>query len=198
MSLINYGQLFLLVIFAITLTIRYIISLKEKVTPIIIFTKEKDFVERIIDIAPVITVNLAILLVLRKIFTPQICSFLSFGYKPPLWLQLFGFIISFSSFFLLIPGYYYIGNNWRIGINDDSIDRLVTNGIYVYTRNPIYLFFDFFWLGMFIINGDIILLILLIILSATLHLIILKEEKFLQRKFKDLYENYKKSTPRYF
>ncbi len=198
MNLISYGQLFLLIIFAISLAVRYIVSLKEKVTPIIIFSKEKSFGERIIGIVPVIIVTLAVLLVLRKIFTPQICSFLSFGYRTPLWLQLFGFIISFSSFFLLISGYYYIGNNWRISINDESINRLVTNGIYAHTRNPIYLFFEFFWLGIFIINGDIIILILLFVLILTLHLIILKEEKFLLRKFKNTYENYKKSTPRYF
>lgn len=195
---INYGQLFLLAIFAIVLTIRYLISLKEKIKPIIIFKKEKNFSEKIIEIAPIIAVILATFLVLRKIFTPQICSFLSFGYTPPFWLQLIGFFISLFSFILLISGYYYLGNNWRVGVDDESIDKLVTNGIFAYTRNPIYLFFNLFWLGIFIINGDIILFFLFVVLSITLHLLILKEEEFLERKFRDLYTNYKQSTPRYF
>uniref|UniRef100_A0A7V1EHU3 Isoprenylcysteine carboxylmethyltransferase family protein n=1 Tax=candidate division WOR-3 bacterium TaxID=2052148 RepID=A0A7V1EHU3_UNCW3 len=72
------------------------------------------------------------------------------------------FFIIFSAHFRLLL------YRW-IGINDESINRLVTDGIYAYTRNPIYLFFDSFWFGIFIINGDIVLLILLIILSLTLH-----------------------------
>jgi protein-S-isoprenylcysteine O-methyltransferase Ste14 len=62
----------------------------------------------------------------------------------------------------------------------------------------VYLSFDLFWFGIFIINGDIILLFLLIILIFNLHLLVLKEEDFLQKKFNDLYSIYKQSTPRYF
>lgn len=197
MNLIS-AQLGLLAVFTGLITVRYIISLRKGIRPFLIFKKEKKFTEKIIEILPVAAVTLVILLILRKIFTPEIFSFLSAGFEMPFFLQLAGFIISFFSFPLLIAGYWALGSNWRVGTGSEEISELVTGGIFARTRNPVYLFFNLFLAGLFLINGDFSILILLMLIIASLHRIILEEEKLLLKTFGSVYESYKRSAPRYF
>jgi protein-S-isoprenylcysteine O-methyltransferase Ste14 len=154
--------------------------------------------QRFTEAVPVAAVALTALLVLRKIFTPQIGSALAVGLKTSLALQVFGFSIALLSFILLIGGYWALGNNWRVGTGDEETKELVTDGFFSYTRNPVYMFFNLFMLGKFLINGDIVILILLIIVMVSLHLLILQEEKLLSRNFGHIYDHYRSSTPRYF
>jgi protein-S-isoprenylcysteine O-methyltransferase Ste14 len=194
----NYLQLLLLTIFALVISVRYAISLIRGVRPVLILKKEKSLTQRFTEAVPVAAVALTALLVLRKIFTPQIGSALAVGLKTSLALQVFGFSIALLSFILLIGGYWALGNNWRVGTGDEETKELVTDGFFSYTRNPVYMFFNLFMLGKFLINGDIVILILLIIVMVSLHLLILQEEKLLSRNFGHIYDHYMSSTPRYF
>jgi hypothetical protein len=53
---------------------------------------------------------------------------------------------------------------WRIGIDRDNPGRLVTEGIFAWTRNPIYSAFGLLLLGSFLMQGRAILLILALFL----------------------------------
>lgn len=194
----KYGQLILLAIFAFIITTRYFISLRKGLKPFLIFKKEKKFKEKIIEALPVVGVTLVALLILRKIFTPHISPFLSFGFDSPPSLQLAGFIISFFSFIFLVTGYWSLGNNWRVGTGEGEIKELITGGIFAQTRNPVYLFFNLFLSGLFLINGDFFILILSVAVMISLHFVILEEERLLLKNFGSAYRNYKRLTPRYF
>src|SRR6185295_349576 len=51
------------------------------------------------------------------------------------------------------------GDSWRIGIDRKTPAALVTGGIFAISRNPIFVFLDFYLAGTFLINGTLIFLI---------------------------------------
>lgn len=75
--------------------------------------------------------------------------------------------------------------------------RLVTWGIYAISRHPIYLFFNLYFLGTFLINGTLIFLLFALVIAGNLHLQILNEEEFLQRTYGRAYQEYCLRTYRY-
>jgi len=76
-------------------------------------------------------------------------------------------------------------------------NKLVTNGIYRYTRNPIYSAFIFVFSGLMIINHNFILLIFPFIYWVALTIIMkMTEEKWLIKKYGQEYEEYAKRTNR--
>ncbi len=190
-------QLTLLTLFALVLTVRYMASLTKGIKPVLLLRREKRLREKAIEAVPVAAVMMTALLILRNIFTPHIGAFLAAGFIPPLLIQRFGFLLSFSSFILLITAYWSLGSNWRVGTGDEEVKELVTGGVFAYTRNPVYLFFNMFLGGIFLINGHLLMLAFLALVSGSLHLLILEEEKLLERRFGSVYEDYRKTTPRY-
>jgi len=101
---------------------------------------------------------------------------------------------------LLIFGYSLIsfGDSWRIGIDRKTPSVLVTNGIFRFTRNPIFLFLDLFLAGIFLMNGTLLFLIAGIPGALFLHFQIRREEQFLFEHYGDAYRRYFAKTPRYF
>ena len=92
---------------------------------------------------------------------------------------------------------------WYKSVIKDKLDKyilkgkLLTSGIYSYTRNPIYSAFTILSLGILLIENNYYLLVLPFIywLFLTI-LMILTEEKWLQKEFGKEYEEYKKSVNR--
>lgn len=95
------------------------------------------------------------------------------------------------------------GYMWYKSVIKDKLDKyilkgqLLTTGIYSYTRNPIYSAFTILSLGILLIENNYYLLILPFIywLFLTL-LLMLTEEKWLQKEFGREYETYKKKVNR--
>ena len=191
-------QLIMFSFFAAILSIKYLNSFLRGVKPVQILNRVKTPSERLVESLPVVAVGLAILLVLRGIFTPRICFFLGVGVNFPFAVQKAGFITAYLSFLLLISGYLALGPNWRVGTGVNEQIKLVTGGIFAYTRNPVYLFFNLFSSSLFLINGDYLLLGLFFFTAGGLHLVILREEVFLKERFGAEYERYLITVPRYF
>ncbi|USH00148.1 isoprenylcysteine carboxylmethyltransferase family protein [Thermococcus argininiproducens] len=77
--------------------------------------------------------------------------------------------------------------------------RLITSGIYRYSRNPQYVGWFLALLGISIAGRSLLALLLTIALIIGIHLYNVKlEEPYLERVFGEEYLKYKKSTPRYF
>ncbi len=100
-----------------------------------------------------------------------------------------------SGTLILTLGLFGLGRNLRMGLpNEETI--LVTSGIYGFSRNPIYA-------GIFcVMVASLIYAFSWVNLAATVtgvllhHRIVLAEEEFLARQFKD-YEAYRKQVRRY-
>jgi len=72
-----------------------------------------------------------------------------------------------------------------------------TNGLYRFSRNPIYAAFFIILLGCVLITQSIILFALTVIYQISVHWVILSEERWCLSKFGDEYERYMKKVRRY-
>jgi protein-S-isoprenylcysteine O-methyltransferase Ste14 len=98
---------------------------------------------------------------------------------------------------LLALAFVSFGNSWRIGFDVKTPGALVTTGIFAVSRNPIYVFLDIWFIGIFLINGTLIFLIFAVLTVAVLHWQILQEESFLLKLYGQAYQNYCARTGRY-
>lgn len=99
---------------------------------------------------------------------------------------------------VFVSAFLSFGDSWRVGFDVNTPGALVTDGIFAFSRNPIYLFLDLWFLGIFLINGRLIFLIFAALAFANVHWQILQEENFLRGLYGQTYEDYSRKTRRYF
>lgn len=75
--------------------------------------------------------------------------------------------------------------------------KLITTGIYAYTRNPIYFGDTLLFLGLFFITLFTFLLIMLFLFLILFYFVMKWEEKELYERFGDEYLEYKRKVPRF-
>lgn len=92
---------------------------------------------------------------------------------------------------------YTMRDSWRAGIPEKDETKIVTTGIYHYSRNPAFLGFYLLYLGVLIAYFSPLLLIMTVITIVTFHLQVLQEEKYLMQAFGEEYTDYKKHVFRY-
>ena len=90
-----------------------------------------------------------------------------------------------------------LGDSWRLGIDRLAHGRFVTDGIFRWTRNPIYIGLDCLAVGAFLIQGRLIFLALAAFLIGALHDQILHEERFLHQAYGSAYRDYSARVGRY-
>jgi protein-S-isoprenylcysteine O-methyltransferase Ste14 len=98
---------------------------------------------------------------------------------------------------VFVGAFISFGDSWRVGFDTKTPGALVTNGLFAFTRNPIYVFLDLWFLGIFLINGRLIFLIFAALAFAAIHWQILKEEAFCTKLYGQPYRAYCKRTGRY-
>jgi protein-S-isoprenylcysteine O-methyltransferase Ste14 len=89
------------------------------------------------------------------------------------------------------------GRSFRVGIDEKTEEKLITNGTFSISRNPIYLAFILFFTGIFLSFLNIISSVFLILLILTIHRQILREEKFLKSHYGSEFEEYCNKVRRY-
>ncbi len=90
-----------------------------------------------------------------------------------------------------------LGTSYRIGTDETSSGELVTEGIYRFTRNPIYLFFALFVLGSGLLSLTGFSFAHFALLGPLFHAQVLREEAQLLKLHGRRYEEYRRSAPRY-
>ena len=89
----------------------------------------------------------------------------------------------------------------RVGTNvspSSPATALVTDGVFRFTRNPIYVGGSLLMIGLALISANGWLLILFVPSQLILHWgVVLPEERYLRAKFGDAYLRYHARTPRY-
>lgn len=89
-----------------------------------------------------------------------------------------------------------LGKSIRLGLPTDDTE-LKTNGLYKYSRNPMYVGFDLITLAAMIYTLHWMIIILGVYSLITYHLIIKGEENFLMKRFGDAYKQYQLKVRRY-
>ena len=97
---------------------------------------------------------------------------------------------------MLILSSVFLGNSIRIGLPVEET-RLKTGGIYRYTRNPMYVGFHMVTLSAMIYSLNPWIILPGFYSFYVYHLIILGEEKFLEKRFGEKYILYRQTVRRY-
>lgn len=71
------------------------------------------------------------------------------------------------------------------------------NGLYKYSRNPMYLAFFLYFLGCNLLINSWLYFVILLIFQISVHYLILSEERWCIKKFGEEYKNYMKQVRRY-
>ena len=114
--------------------------------------------------------------------------------EVPGWLGLLICAVSVTGFALTIASF---GDSLRVGIDENTSDKLVTQGMFAISRNPIYVCFLMFFAGFFLIHCNIVIAVAIVLFSLAIHRQILREEKFLTSHYGEEYEEYRKKVRRY-
>ena len=113
-------------------------------------------------------------------------------------LPYIGLLLCYSGLLIFLLALLSFGKAWRIGIDESNSHELITTGMFKYSRNPIFLFMDMYFIGILCIYPTIIFIALPLGTITGIHFQILREEAFLIKKFGEQYRAYKKTTRRYF
>jgi protein-S-isoprenylcysteine O-methyltransferase Ste14 len=108
-----------------------------------------------------------------------------------------GAFLCLAGLFLLFLSLVSFGKSFRVGIDQTDPDKLVTTGIFGFSRNPIYVAFGFVLLGQFLLFSNWILLVYLIAAIWLFHRQILREEKYLRSHYGQPYSEYCDRVRRY-
>jgi protein-S-isoprenylcysteine O-methyltransferase Ste14 len=91
-----------------------------------------------------------------------------------------------------------LGQSFRIGIDLEHPNKLVTGGVFAYSRNPIYVAFASILFGQFLIFSNWILLVYPGAAIWLFHRQVLREEEYLKNKYGGEYDDYYSRVRRYF
>lgn len=90
------------------------------------------------------------------------------------------------------------GNSFQMGIDTENPDKLITTGIFSISRNPVYVAFILFFLGLILAHPNVVFIVVLFALYIPiLHRQIVREEDFLKVQYGEEYLNYAKKVRRY-
>ena len=109
-----------------------------------------------------------------------------------------GLIVGLVGDFIFLTAVVGMRDSWRAGIPEADKTKLITGGIYKFSRNPAFLGFDLSYIGILLMAFNSLTLIFTIFAIVMLHLQILQEEKYMESTFGEEYLDYKRHTLRYF
>ncbi len=196
---LDYYQLAGLAVFFVAVTARAVhLRIRQKVSPIRLRVTDGGK-GHIISLVVFLTVFLWTLCVLiygigRNAILPILCNV---PVLQNLTARIVGALLIFWGLAVFLLALRHLGASWRLGIDERTPGKLVTRGIYSITRNPIFVFFDLYFAGTFLVNGTLIFLIFGLVLPVLLHLQILEEERTLRKLYPQAYPAYCARTARY-
>jgi len=195
--MINILVLTSLFLFYLLFIGRTIILYKRGIKVWVIGTSSKRIFEIILEniLMPVLILwSIFVVLTALDISMPNIISKLLLNI---FWLKYVGIISCYSGLLIFLLALLSFGKSWRIGIDENNSNELITTGMFKYSRNPIFLFMDLYFTGIMLIYPNIVFFVVTVCVIIGIHLQIIREEKFLLSKFGAEYIKYKKQTRRY-
>jgi protein-S-isoprenylcysteine O-methyltransferase Ste14 len=143
---------------------------------------------------------LALLLVMGGIYafyTEGVKYLLPIWYLEKTFLQITGLIILLVALIWIAFAQHQMANSWRIGIDEKNKTRLVTEGVFSLSRNPIFLGMLSTLLGLFLVIPNAITFMVLITGFIVVQIQVRLEEEFLLKSHGEAYKNYCAQTKRW-
>jgi protein-S-isoprenylcysteine O-methyltransferase Ste14 len=114
------------------------------------------------------------------------------------WLSWVGVLVCFAGLGVLALSLVSFGTSFRVGIDVEQPDQLVTSGIFGFTRNPMYVAFGSVLLGQFLVFPHWIRLVYFVGAVLLFHRQVLREEGFMRQHYGNEFADYCRRVPRYF
>jgi len=108
-----------------------------------------------------------------------------------------GVLFCLAGLLLMLWSLISFRQSFRIGIDMDRPDSLITDGAFAFSRNPIYLAFAIILTGQFLIFSNWISLIYIGAATWLFHRQVLREEEYLGRHYGHAYADYCNRVRRY-
>lgn len=108
-----------------------------------------------------------------------------------------GVLCCLAGLLLLLWSLVSFGQSFRVGIDTDYPDKLITTGAFAFSRNPIYVAFAFILIGQFLIFSNWILLVYIGAAIWLFHRQVLREEDYLKKHYGKEYSEYCNRVRRY-
>lgn len=105
--------------------------------------------------------------------------------------------LCFAGVLVLLASLVSFGRSFRVGIDVDHPDKLVTTGVFAISRNPIYVGFTVMLIGQFLVFPNWIPLAYLAAGVALFHRQVLREESFMRNHYGQQYAQYCARVRRY-
>jgi protein-S-isoprenylcysteine O-methyltransferase Ste14 len=117
-----------------------------------------------------------------------------FQSEPMAWV---GVLCCLAGLLLLLWSLVSFGRSFRVGIDAENPDKLITTGVFARSRNPIYVAFILVLLGQFLIFPNWILLVYTIAGMWLINRQVLREEVYLKGHYGREYSDYCNRVRRY-
>lgn len=108
-----------------------------------------------------------------------------------------GVVLCLVGLLLLLWSIVSFGASFRVGIDDKRPDKLITTGVFAWSRNPIYVAFWIILLGQFLVFPNVAVLLYLVGATALFHRQVLREEAYLAPRYGAEYTAYCRRVRRY-
>ncbi|MDY6180988.1 MAG: isoprenylcysteine carboxylmethyltransferase family protein [Candidatus Faecousia sp.] len=123
---------------------------------------------------------------------------IGFGWSHlPAGARFTGFCVGILGDLIFLISVLCMKDSWRAGIPDKDRTRLVTDGIYAYSRNPAFFGFDLQYIGVLLMFCNLLTGAFTVFAVTMLHLQILQEERYLTAAFGAEYLEYRHQVLRY-
>ena len=105
-----------------------------------------------------------------------------------------GWLINLFGVIIYCISIYTLGSSWRLGIDINSEEKMIKEGIYNFSRHPAYLGFYLMFIGLSISFPSIIIYLLTILsIISLINQGIIEEENLIER-FNEEYKEYQKNV----
>lgn len=123
---------------------------------------------------------------------------IGFGWNHlPAGARFTGFCVGMVGDLIFLISVICMKDSWRAGIPNKSKTKLVTDGIYAYSRNPAFLGFDLQYIGVLLMYCNLLTGMFTVFAIVMLHLQIIQEENYLTDAFGAEYLEYRHRVLRY-
>ena len=108
-----------------------------------------------------------------------------------------GFLVGMLGDLVFLFAVISMKDSWRAGIPEKDRTKLITDGVFAYSRNPAFLGFDLQYIGVTLMFCNGLTVMFTVFAVVMLHLQILQEENYLTAVFGDEYLDYRSHVLRY-
>jgi protein-S-isoprenylcysteine O-methyltransferase Ste14 len=112
-------------------------------------------------------------------------------------IKIIGLVLGIIFLVLMTLARLNLGSSWRVGLDYNTKDKLITEGFYRYMRNPYFTLLLSFQFAIILISPNAIVIFAFIQSCLLLNLQVREEEVFLQEKYGEEYTIYKNRVGRF-